>query len=554
MKQKVTLFILLFSTTISLNSLFAQKYTLTLSSKTAAELSVLHKIDYQKKHKDSLSIYNELDRVSSYLKKIGYFSNTINSVSKDLNNFTVIFQLNERIENAVLIFKNPSSSLLKEFNFEGNSITIPIEKLQQILSTFSKNLEKDGKSFSKVQLTDVSIKSKKLYGTLIIEESKKRIITKTIVKGYKDFPKSYFKNYYNINRNTIFNKQKLETIKRLSNNLSFVEEIKPPEILFTKDSTYLYIYLKKRNSSSFNGLINFSSNESGNLIFNGHIDLKLNNIFNTGENLNLFWNSIGEEKQEFELSLNTPYILNSKISPDISFSIYKQDSTFINTKFNTNINYSINEKSKIGLTFSLEDSEKLINDSKNNVYTFNNFFLGTTFQFNIPKNDFFRNDKFSFDINPSIGKRTSLIESSNQFKIHLNTSYIFDINNRNSIFIRNNTGYLNSTNFIENELFRIGGSKSIRGFNEQSIFAKDYTFFNIEYRYVTSEKSYLYSITDIGKINTTIKSEDLLSIGLGYLFTSRNSQINLSVASILNTNTKIDLKSTQLSLNWKNFF
>ncbi|QTD36962.1 hypothetical protein JL193_12620 [Polaribacter batillariae] len=550
MKFKFTILFFLFPLTCIFNSLFSQDYTLKLSSKKRSDFFILNTIEYQKKHKDSLSIYNELDKISSYLNKIGYFTHIIDSISKSDYNFTAFFQLNTKIENAILTLNNLPTTPIKEFNFKDNKLTIPIEKLQETLHQFSIDLEKKGKSFSKVTLREVKIENKNLYGTLIIKESQKRTINKVFVKGYDDFPKSFIKNFFNIKQNTTFNKNKLKKIEELSKNLNFAEKIKPPEVLFSKDSTYIYIYLKKKNASSFDGLVNFASKENGKLLFNGHIDLKLSNFLNTGENLNLFWNRIGEERQEFELSLEIPYIFNSSISPETSFSIYKQDSTFINTKFNTAINYSINDKSKIGLTFSLEDSEKLINNPNNNVATFSNFFLGTKYQFSIPKNDFFRNNKFYFEINPLFGRRIGSNENSNQFKILLQASYIFDINNRNSVFIRNNSGYLNSTTFIENELFRIGGANSIRGFNEQSIFTKDYTYFNIEYRYLTTEKSYLYTITDVGKINTNSKSENLLSFGLGYLFTSKNSQINLSIAK----NTSNTLKNVQLAINWVNYF
>ena len=96
--------------------------------------------------------------------------------------------------------------------------------------------------------------------------------------------------------------------------MQFISEIKPPEVLFTKDSTLLYIYFKKQQNNSFDGIVNFTSKEDGGVLFNGNINLKLNNVLNTGERFELFWNSIGEERQEFKLSTNLPYILNSKFS------------------------------------------------------------------------------------------------------------------------------------------------------------------------------------------------------------------------------------------------
>jgi hemolysin activation/secretion protein len=384
--------------------------------------------------------------------------------------------------------------------------------------------------------------------------SKKRTINKVIIKGYETFPKSFIKHYFNIKKETVFNQQKITTISNASKNLQFITEIKPPEVLFTKDSTVLYIYVKKNQNNSFDGLVNFASEENGSVLFNGHIDLKLNNVLNTGENFELFWNSIGNERQEFKLSTEIPYLFNTVITPKISFSIYKQDSTFLNTKFNSKLFYNINPKTKLGFTYSSENSENLGESINNNIQTYSNYFLGFQFQYRRPKRDFFFNDTFYIEINPSIGKRKTENTAVNQFKIEATASYIWDLTPRSSIFIQNKTEHLNSDIFIDNEIFRIGGANSIRGFNEQSIFTNSYTLFNLEYRFLTSQKSYFYSITDFGDIKTSLKKETLLGIGLGYLFTTKNSQINLSTAIGKSSSQDFDFKNSKLIISWKSFF
>ena len=143
-------------------------------------------------------------------------------------------------------------------------------------------------------------------------------------------------------------------------------------------------------------------------------------------------------------------------------------------------------------------------------------------------------------------------QKTNQFKINTIISYIYDLNNRNSIYIKNETGYLNSDNFLNNELFRIGGANSIRGFNEQSIFTSNYTFFNIEYRFLTSNKSYIYSITDIGRIYDNYKN--LLSLGLGYNFIKNANQININLVIQQNTTNTILINEAKLTVGWKNTF
>ena len=142
----------------------------------------------------------------------------------------------------------------------------------------------------------------------------------------------------------------------------------------------------------------------------------------------------------------------------------------------------------------------------------------------------------------------------NQFKIEATSSYLWDINFRNSIYIKNKTFHLNSNSFLYNELYRIGGANSIRGFNEQSIFSSSYSYFNLEYRFLTSEKSYIYTITDIARIKTTLGNENLLGIGLGYLFSTKSAQININSALGRNSSKEFDFSQTKLSINWISFF
>lgn len=533
---------------------FSQEITLKINSKIDSEKKVLDDLIFIKKHKDFSSINSELQKISWYLKVNGYFTNTIDSITTKNNSTTAFFSLNHKTERAVLYISDDNKVYFKNHNLKNNFITVPISNLASILNETSKKLDNEGKSFSKVSLENISIKKNTLFAVLKIDQSKKRVISKVIIKDYETFPQSYLKNYFTIYKNTIFNQKKIKEISLLSRDLEFAKEIKPPEVLFKNDSTFLFLYLKKQQNNSFDGIINFTSKENGGVLFNGNLDLKLNNILNTGEVFNLFWNSIGEEKQEFKISSITPYIFNSKFSPEISFSIYKQDSTFLNTKFNSKLFYNINQKTKLALTYNSETSENLEETLSNNIESFNNYFLGFQLEYNIPKNDFFFNDKFNLNLNPSIGKRKTKTKSSKQFKIETSASYIWDLNTRNSFYIRNKTGFLNSDSLIDNELFRIGGTNSIRGFNEQSIFTNSYSYFNLEYRYLTSKNSFLYSISDIGKVIVNNKSKTLYGLGLGYMFNINNSRVNLGSVLGGNSIKELDINNLQLILSWKSFF
>ena len=554
MKQIRTQHIFIFFILFSIKEGLAQNLILKLASKDQNELMILEKIDHLKEHKDTLSIHLEINKVSDYLKNLGYFTNTVSKIEKINSIYTAHFSLNSKIETALIKVNSDAKIYLKKFKIINNTVSIPLNKLQPSLYDISKQLDKEGKSFSKVQLKNINIKGDTLLANLNIYKTKKRVINKVVVKGYKNFPKSYLKNYFNIGDSTTFNQSRIEEIAQASRSIDFISVIKPPEILFTKDSTLVYLYFHKKESHSFDGIASFTTKEDGKVLFNGNMDLKLNNLFNKGELFELFWNRIEEERQELKLTSKTPYLFNSKFSPEISFSIYQQDSTFINTSFYSKISYHIHPKTQLAISYNSESSENLTQNNVENINPFNNSFFGLQFRYNIPKNDFFFNERFFLEINPSYGKRKMGQQSVNQFKIEATASYLWDLNYRNSIFIKNKTFHLNSSSFLYNELYRIGGANSIRGFNEQSIFSSSYSYFNFEYRFVTSEKSYLYTLTDIARVKTTIGNENLLGIGLGYLFTTKNAQINISSALGKNSSKRFDFGQTKLNINWTSFF
>ena len=48
----------------------SQDFNLEITSKKDNERSILNKIDYQKTHKDSIGVIDEIQRISSFLKTV----------------------------------------------------------------------------------------------------------------------------------------------------------------------------------------------------------------------------------------------------------------------------------------------------------------------------------------------------------------------------------------------------------------------------------------------------------------------------------------------------
>jgi hemolysin activation/secretion protein len=88
----------------------------------------------------------------------------------------------------------------------------------------------------------------------------------------------------------------------------------------------------------------------------------------------------------------------------------------------------------------------------------------------------------------------------------------------------------NNNNIFLNDLHRIGGLKTLRGFNENNFFASRYGVATLEYRLYTDETSYLLLFYDQGYIYNQLDiqhREDLpLGFGAGLSFLTRAGVFN----------------------------
>ncbi|MDG1320954.1 MAG: hypothetical protein P8P28_02875 [Polaribacter sp.] len=512
-------------------------------------------IQYQKKHVDISALYKETTRIEKQLKSAGYFSVRIQKFLTVKDTTKVTYSLGEKIETALLSVDSLHFQLLKKFNLKNGVLKIPVSSLESTLKEITQQLDANGFSFAETSLKNPFIKDRVLVADLQILSSKKRTINSVIIKGYEKFPKTFVNHFLKIDAQTVFTKSKLKEISKRLEAVSFVKQTKPIETLFKKDSTLLYLYLKKQQKSSFDGLVNFNSDASGALQLNGYLDVKLQNIFNRGEELTLLWNRFDQERQELNLKTRIPFLYNSPLSSRFEFSLYKQDSTFLNTAFKTNFSLFLNENTQLAIHYDYNTSKILTAALSTETTTaFNSQFIGVSFQHKVPMNDVFSSQKTQLHFTPKVGQRIANSETENQLKIDVFASYIFEFNDRNSLYLANNSGYLNSASFLQNEMYRIGGEKSIRGFNAQSLFATKYAFFNVAYRFLVSKKSFIYTITDFGQFKDLNSSKKALSIGAGYQFLTNNSKVNLHYALGKINNQPFDYKTSTLNINFVTYF
>lgn len=544
-------FTYIISLIIGLNNIFSQELELNIKLKDSTMNPFFKSLNLKKKHLNLKELDKYLDSVSQNLKIRGFFYNRINSTKKTNTHYNIYWDLGQKTDSIELSFE--SNTFFKNLDLKSKK-KINISSLPFFLQNLSAQLEKKGRPFSKITLQEIKQENKIISAKIKLTTSVKRKIDKIIVKGYENFPKKFLYHFFKIKNNSTYNKKIINEISKNLNSINFVKQIKQPQVLFSKDSTILYLYLKKNKVNTFDGILNLSSSEQdGTLFFNGNINLHLNNILNSGEELKLSWNANGNEKQNLNLLFKIPFIFNSPISTKTTLNIHKQDSSFSNSKLTNSLLYKINPKTDIGVTLQSENSTTLSSKNTELNIDFSSLSYGVNITYSTPKEHIIFKNKLNITVEYLIRNRKTLLNTQRQNKIHLEASYLIDINKRNYIYLRNESAFLNSKDYFQNELYRIGGANSLRGFDQESILASNYSYINTEYRYLTSSKSYLYSILDIALI-TPLKSpqQKVAGYGLGYFFKRKNSSFNLALTSNYSPNKTTN--KLNISISYINFF
>jgi len=469
-----------------------------------------------------------LDQLSRFRKKLdfaGFIDHSLDSVYSNKNMYHVRIKLQPSIK--TIRFSHPDLAFIsKEFNYQlidSITIEIPFAKTSDFLDNLSSYYKNRGYPFVKIKSETIKRKKEKLLVILKATKQQKRKIDKIVTKGYNKFPKSFTKYFFNINEGATYNKQEITQISEYCNSLSFISEIKPAQILFSKDSTALYLFLKKEKSNRFDGILGFSNNprKKGLQLF-GNINLEIVNAFDSGEQLKLNWLANQNQSQTLELSVKTPYIFNSAFSFSYDFDIYKKDSTFLTIAHQVVSNYQIVQRQKLGFIAERVFSNKTSITENVDLQDFNSFFYGFTYKFLKPKAHplFFK--KLEIENQMSQGKRNG----EKQYKIKNNIQYLYEISQKHNIFFNTQAALLISNNYLENELFRLGGSNSIRGFDEGSLLANSFIYINNEYNYLINEQSFLSGLLDYGYLKNKIRNTStfIYSIGIGYSQNIKTSQ------------------------------
>ena len=422
-------------------------------------------------------------------------------------------------------------------------------KYQEIISEAKKELEIEsnlGYPFAHASW-DYDRKEDGLAITYSIDQGPFVLYDSIILLSPIETKRGYLEKVLEIEKGVPFSENSFQRLPKRIERVSFIQSVSDPDISFQSNKVWTYLDLEENPTGRFEGVLGILPNQGSQdrSLVTGSLDLSLSNLFGSGKEFDLFWNRFNQESQKLEIRYAHPFFLNSDLSLESKMNLLRQDTSFITAKFGFGANWFVGNNLKMGITYEKESSDVLLSQSDQiidrGLQDFDQDWYGLSLESH-SGNEISLRDYNRFLAQVDLGQRTIIknINLSKEFYNTLNlvtTNWRFEFSfelqkkySRNAAFYsETNLAYVGNGLQVNSQLFRVGGLKTLRGFNEQFFFVNTYLVNQLEWRLFFEKESYVFGFFDQGLIKNR-EWESPTGLGMGLTIQTNSSLFSFAIA------------------------
>ncbi|WP_200974602.1 BamA/TamA family outer membrane protein [Echinicola sp. 20G] len=476
----------------------------------------------EKFFKDSLEGHSFVKSKIHALQEEGYLmAKVVGSIWSDSSR-SVTINTGEQYHWVELGKGNVPGHLLNQTGYDPKKFSQKPVSHEKVVKMFDRILsieENQGYPFSSIRLDSISQSENQLKASLHYEQGPRITFDSIQIIGDANVKLGFIQRKLRIVQGEPFSQKRVGEAVEVIRKLPYLKLLEPPKVSFQNSEATVYLNLEKRKVNSIDGIIGFLPNEveENKLLVTGQFDLDLMNVSGRGRNYSLHWQRLTQYSQNLEISALEPMVLGSVVDLSASFFLLKEDTTFINRDFRLGFGYPVSPKvyldfftrRKSGDLLSVPELEETLPDVLD--YRYHNY--GLSFQYASLDDVLMPKRGLRIVTEGGIGNKKVLQNTgipeelyndidaeSLQFFGEISVEQFWHISGRMTIMGRLRAGELASDNILENDMYRLGGLKSIRGFNENFFFTNRYVYANFEPRFYFEENSYFLLFADVGRL------------------------------------------------------
>jgi outer membrane protein assembly factor BamA len=570
LKVKSTVIFIILFVFYSLASVDAQSVKLKVeyNDTTGASVNLDNRLD--RTYRDSLELKSRLREAILQLRQNGYLTASFDSLEFDEQYATVTFYPGKKFKWGrikTVNFPDNFEYKKRKFYFE-KSASVDLSAFLAYQDYMLNFLRNRGYPFANLLLKNVSFHGDTVFADLKVKSGSRYHLDTIFIKGKNPVHKSYLYKKLGISPGMLYDASLLSSISNKIHKIPFLAEVKPSEIEFSENNrANLYLYLNDAQSNRLSGVVGFLSDENQSFQLTGSLNLMLRNAFNRGEEFHLRWESFEEKTQQLNLDLFYPYLFFNSIGMDLEGSLLKQDTSYLTTNFRLSFPFHLNSDNIFELYWRYQGSSVIseFEPNESSIQDFRKSLYGIGFIHNTLDYELNPSAGFYLEARSSLGNRKNNDIRSVHLETELQLAYYMPLFNSfvlkpslHSAYMKSWSNDKSNLNLSENELYRIGGNKFLRGFQERQFYASFYSVTSVELRYLLGANSNVHLFFDgayyRNSMTNRINEDFPLGIGLGANLDTGSGIISLSYALGKTSEQPFEIKNAMVHVGYINKF
>lgn len=519
---------------------------------------ILKHYDLSARQPDSLGTIQVVNQLINELQRDGYFTASATHLQKiDSTQWQVNLKVGERYPWAYLHPGNLDPLMQERSGFrERFFLNRPFsyQNIQKLMESILKAAENEGFPFAKVQLTDVSLAHQEVSAAIDYIPGPYITFGELKISGTSKIKPDFLATFLKISPGSAYSEKRVSQIQHTLRSLPYLQMSAPLEVSFQNDEAEVHLILEERKSNQMDGLVNFLPNEhaDGNLLITGKVEILLNNLMKSGKQFQLQWQRLQIESQQLLLNYQHTYLFRSPFQAGVAFNMLKEDTLYMNRELIFSLAYPLPQASMISFTTNMRNSSTLTEEKRlthaNNlngpIGDFNLLNVGISLQLNRLNDVFFPTHGWQLYSNLGIGRK-QIHETSTEMEggiswqpfTQINLKQYHSIGKFWILYHHLSGAYLYGEHLYLNDVYRLGGLNTLRGFNDNFFFASYYGLSNLELRLLLEreeqKQSYLFVFYDQALLGYQLDkkyNDSPLGLGMGLSLTTDMGIFNLAYA------------------------
>ncbi|PRY14903.1 surface antigen-like variable number repeat protein [Pontibacter ummariensis] len=496
-----------------------QEVTLSIKALDAAGKQVLRQYSYRTSLPDSAAARKEVQALVHRLQQDSYLLASADTLSFSGNTLHVKLHVGQPFKWARLRNGNLSEGILVESGFrEKFYLGAPFEpaeyvKLQQRILDYA---ERNGYPFASVWLDSIRIEGNQIEAALLVEKAFLVTYDSLEVVGETKTQQKFLMRYLQLLPGQPYNQDQIDASQRMLSQLPYVKVTRAPQVRFVRDKAKVYYFLEDRQANQVDGVVGFLPNptRSDKLLVTGEANLNIRNIKGTGKQLGLQWRRVNKGSVILNGEYLHPNLLGTPFELGAKFNLLKQDSSFITVQPRLQLAYYTLQYGKFSVFTEWRNSRTLssanvqslqrldLADAQTNTY-------GLNYLWNNLDDFYFPRRGRLVELQVAAGNKKLLrspgLEKSFYETLQLKTTQLslgvrvesfFRLGQNSALLARLRGEALLNDQIFLNDMYRIGGLSSLRGFDDYFFYASSYGVGTLEYRLFTAADSYVLLFYD----------------------------------------------------------